>query len=346
MNRNFWRDFLTGATAIAGLIGLVAALMLFGELRPLTERGYDFRLQLDNAAGLGQTAPVLLNGVKVGSIQSVESDPRAGSLLTVQIQRGVAIPKQAVVSVNRGFVGDSSLEFGTTKLTDAQLADVVKEGEILKGGSPGTLFGNIENLVREPIEKLTKTADSVEVLAAEYKKLGERLNELMEPRTLADVQAGAVPNVRSMIARLDAAMASAQGWLDDGGLRARVEGVLAKAEGLTSDAKGLIDTWTQAGATVDATAKDVGEQAASVQAKATELVDKAAAAIAQVQTAGTELTTMIENVNKGQGTLGQLATNPDLYRSLDDAAARLDKTLEETRLLIEKFRAEGIKLKL
>jgi ABC-type transporter Mla subunit MlaD len=97
MNRTFWRDFITGLTALAGLIGLVGALMLFGELRPLTERSYDFRLQLDNAAGLGETAPVLLNGVRVGSIKMVESDPRDGSLLTVQIQRGINIPRQAVV---------------------------------------------------------------------------------------------------------------------------------------------------------------------------------------------------------------------------------------------------------
>lgn len=346
MNRAFWRDFLTGITAIAGLLGLVGTLMLFGEMRFLTERTYAFRLQLDNAAGLGQTAPVLLNGVKVGSVEKVESDPRAGSLLTVQLQNDVTIPRASVVSINRGFVGDSSLEFATTKLSDAELADVVKPGEILKGGAPGTLFGAIENLVREPIAKLSKTAENVDALAAEYKTLGERLNDLMAPRTLADVQAGAAPNVRSTLARLDAAMLSAQGWLDDGGLRSRVEGVLTKADGLTSDIRGLIDTWTKAGQTVDTTAKEVSGQAASLQAKANELVDKAGTAIAQVQQAGSELTMLIEGVNKGQGTLGQLATNPDLYRSLDDAAARLDKTLEETRLLIEKFRTEGVKLKL
>jgi ribosome-associated translation inhibitor RaiA len=65
-----------------------------------------------------------------------------------------------------------------------------------------------------------------------------------------------------------------------------------------------------------------------------------------VQQAGTELATLVESVNQGQGTLGQLATNPDLYRSLDAAAAKLERTLEEARLLVEKFRTEGVKLKL
>jgi phospholipid/cholesterol/gamma-HCH transport system substrate-binding protein len=350
MNRTFWRDFLTGATAIAGLLGVIGAFMLFGELRWLTERSYSFRLQLDNAAGLGETGPVLLNGVKVGSIAKVEPDPRDGSLLTLQVQTDIKIPRESVVSVNRGFVGDTSLEFGTTKLTDAQLGDVVQPGEILRGGSPTTLLGTIESLVREPIAKLSKTAESVDALAAEYKVLGERLNDLMAPRTLADVQAGSPPNVRSTIQRLDSAMASAQVWLDDAKLRSRVEGVLANAEALTTDAKSLLDTWTKAGASVETTAADARQQVAQLrtdlQASTQELVTKASGALAQVQQAGTELATLVESVNQGQGTLGQLATNPDLYRSLDAAAAKLERTLEEARLLVEKFRTEGVKLKL
>jgi phospholipid/cholesterol/gamma-HCH transport system substrate-binding protein len=350
MNRTFWRDFLTGLTAIAGLLGLIAALMLFGELRWLTERNYTFRLQLDNAAGLGETGPVLLNGVRVGSISKVEPDPRDGSLLTVQIRNDVQIPRESIVSVNRGFVGDASLEFGTTKLSDAQLKDVVQAGDIVRGGAPGTLLGTIESLVREPIAKLSKTAESVDALAAEYKVLGERLNDLMAPRTLADVQSGATPNVRSTLARLDAAFVSAQAWLDDAALRERVQGVLARAESLTSDAKGLLETWTKAGASVEATAIDVREQTAQLrtdlQASTHELVGKASSALSQVQQAGDELAKLVENINQGQGTLGQLATNPDLYRSLDAAAAKLERTLEDARLLVEKFRTEGVKLKL
>jgi hypothetical protein len=44
----------------------------------------------------------------------------------------------------------------------------------------------------------------------------------------------------------------------------------------------------------------------------------------------------------GEGTVAQLLSNPDLYNSLEDAATRLERTLVEIQLYIEKIKAEGI----
>ena len=53
---------------------------------------------------------------------------------------------------------------------------------------------------------------------------------------------------------------------------------------------------------------------------------------------------MLESVNSGKGTLGQLVNNPDLYHSLNDAAKRLEKALGEVELLAQKIKAEGVKV--
>lgn len=49
-------------------------------------------------------------------------------------------------------------------------------------------------------------------------------------------------------------------------------------------------------------------------------------------------------INSGEGTLGQLAKNPDLYNNANDAASRLEKAIAEFQLLLEKYRTEGLKL--
>jgi phospholipid/cholesterol/gamma-HCH transport system substrate-binding protein len=49
-----------------------------------------------------------------------------------------------------------------------------------------------------------------------------------------------------------------------------------------------------------------------------------------------------KQANDGQGTIGLLLNNPDLYKSLDDAAAKLNRTLIELQALIEQMRAEGV----
>ena len=51
-------------------------------------------------------------------------------------------------------------------------------------------------------------------------------------------------------------------------------------------------------------------------------------------------------INRGEGTLGQLATNADLYRSLDASIKQLQQLIRDGQLLIEKFREEGVPINL
>ena len=45
---------------------------------------------------------------------------------------------------------------------------------------------------------------------------------------------------------------------------------------------------------------------------------------------------------EGDGTVALMLNEPDLYRSLDDAARRLEQALREVTLFIEKVKAEGL----
>ena len=56
------------------------------------------------------------------------------------------------------------------------------------------------------------------------------------------------------------------------------------------------------------------------------------------------LDVVLKQASEGEGTVGQLMSNPDLYRSLEEAARRLDRTLEQLELLLQKIRDEGLQL--
>ena len=51
---------------------------------------------------------------------------------------------------------------------------------------------------------------------------------------------------------------------------------------------------------------------------------------------------LIARAAEGQGTIAQLLNNPDLYVSLTDAALRLERTLRDVQLLVEKVRSDGL----
>lgn len=352
MNRLFLRDLLTGIVALASLAGLILTLIFFGELTPLAERNYEFQMRVANAGGLDETSPVTLNGVKVGQV--IESKPMTGAasgenpgaMLKLRVRRNIEIPRASKISLDRGFVGGSTLEFVTISLTPEQLRDTVKAGEVMEGGAPETLIGSIKQLVEGPLAQFSSTAEKIDALAMEYTKLGARLNELVEPRTVADVAAGKDPNLRSTLSRIDVAVTNANTWLADEQLRTQFQSIVTKADGVLSEAKTLAEAWTTTAQTANETVRSVSNDVRNATEKLNELAGNANAALSNVKTAGDELAKALEAVNSGKGTLGQLVHNPDLYRNLDDAAKRLDKALTEAQQMLEKYKNEGIKLKL
>ena len=53
-------------------------------------------------------------------------------------------------------------------------------------------------------------------------------------------------------------------------------------------------------------------------------------------------TTLLEAMSDGEGTIGELVGNPDLYRSLEAAADRLQQVLVDFQLMIQQIREDGV----
>ncbi len=338
--RPILRDFLTGLTTLAGLAGLTATLMLFGELNDVGETFTKVTIRVGNAGGIGSSSPVMLHGVKIGDVKGSKVLEPRGAELELRIRSSIKLPKKAHVVLEKGLVGPSGIEFSIPQtLTDAELADVVTEGYIFDGG-PGAvgLTDQLSAAVAGPLSKLETTAAKIDAFADTYTQLGESFREMIEPRTLADVAAGKNPNIRTTLERVDLALQSARTWLDDPALRNSLTSITKRADMVLAQAETLVNTWTKTGT-------DVSNAVEGVEADVQNLVTDAKAALDTGEKAAASLAAILERVNKGEGTAGQLVNNPDLYNSLADAATRLDAALREFQLLAEKYRTEGLPLK-
>lgn len=349
MPRAIVRDFLTGLTAIAGVCGLFITLMVFGELSNVGQKRYQLTVHVGNASGLNDSSPVTLNGVKVGQVSKIDvrMDGTPGAQLTLRIREEAKIPRASMVTIDKGLLGDAGLEFSIPpELTVAERGDVMMAGETVDLGSPMSPIERITKLVEKPLTRLASTADSVDELARTYKQVGDRLNDMLEPRTQAEVAAGKSPNLRSTLERADAAIASAQNWLGDDELRTNTRDTIARAKNLTDELTTLSKAWTVTAAKTDETLSSVATDTRRLSDRATAAIEtlsaKADTTLTSAQAAAAELETVAARINRGEGTLGQLANNPDLYRSLNDATQRLDKALADLQGLIAQFRTEGI----
>ncbi len=343
------RDFLTGLFALGTLAGLSVTLILFGARLGLGGGVYRFHVHLANGAGLVETSPVTLNGIKIGKVvgAKVATPPDVGAQIELEVRADVKIPNIAVVSVDKGLIGDSFIEFSVQPgLSAEQWADVVKPGDTFEGGNPQTMFARISTMLEKPLATLDETAGSIKRLAKTYADLGDELSDMMQSRTLADVEGGGkAPNIRSTVARLDAALSSANKWLGDDALRGQAKDAVARANQSLDSLSELIATWKTAGTKVDSSLDKVTAVAEDAKVSFQQTAATAIETLRKADVAAGNLAQAIESVNKGEGTLGQLSRNPDLYNSLRSAADRLDKVLVEVQLMVEKYKAEGIPIK-
>lgn len=337
----FFRDFLTGVTALAGLLALVFMLWRFGELNKALFTTYSFVVYVPEAGGVSDSSPVTLNGVGVGTVEKVSFDPARGVKMLLSVRDDVSVPANFTVYFDRSFVGQTSLRLGVPRGADGRPApskdNVAADSE--HDREAGDLFTTLQEMVQEPLSKLGKAADGIDTLAKTYSSMGDQINDMIEPRTLAQVDAGAAPNIRSTIARVDRAIANADQWLSDDTIRADVREVVARAKSFLDEAKATAESIKMAAESADAKIADLAALGKQTLADASRTLEKTGDAAA-------EIGAVAAGINKGEGTAGMLVKNPDLYRSLNETVQRLDQTLVELKLLIQKYKEEGLPIKL
>lgn len=333
------RDTMTGILAIAGTAGLIVMLVVFGELANVGKTFYDFGIRMPSARGLTPTSVVTLNGVRVGEIVdlSTADDPRDGVVVTIQVQDDIVIPDDFGVFLEQGLLAGSSLDLVVPPNSSGGpiTAGVVYEPEI------SSLFGELSSELDTRLTKFNAAADKISMLADTYTELGrtidEGVREQLAARTAADVDAGATPNLMSAIDRLDAAgklVTDFGGELTgEGGLRDQLETQLAEASTLIGEIR---DT--------TASFRTAADEATEGLAGVGDAVDNLNVAALRIGDAAEEARVALGAINAGEGTLGQLAQNPDLYNNLRTATDRLQSVLGEAELVLARIREDGVKI--
>src|SRR5690606_9634577 len=131
------------------------------------------------------------------------------------------------------------------------------------------------------------------------------------------------------------ALAGAEAWLGDESLRTDVRGTVERIDAVLAEITATAEAWRESARNVNQLSSTAGEQLRTTTVRLVSTLQAAESALA-------EFRLLAASINAGEGTAGLLLTNPDLYRSLSDAAERLDRVLTEAQLTLEKFRKEGV----
>ena len=137
-----------------------------------------------------------------------------------------------------------------------------------------------------------------------------------------------IEQITAELAPLIEAVEMVKSWLGDEQLRADTHQAIRKVTELIEHASDNLEKFSQAAAGIEADVDHLTKRLMPV-------LDELAITLEETR----QLTRL---ASEGEGTIGQLLNNPDLYRSLTDAVTRLDRVLSEIQLLTEKIKAEGL----
>ena len=115
MSRSPARDFVVGLFVLAGLGAIAYLSMNVGGFTLQHNRGLTLYAAFDQTGGLKVRAPVVISGVKVGQVDSIELDKNFRARARLELDDSLKLPVDSSASiVTAGLLGDRyiSLQLG------------------------------------------------------------------------------------------------------------------------------------------------------------------------------------------------------------------------------------------
>ncbi|MDD4848443.1 MAG: MlaD family protein [Bacteroidales bacterium] len=291
---------------IGGLTILAIVLLMWGNSFLKGKKFFNPQTELyavyDNVNGLVKTNPVMLNGLKVGQVESVKFLPdKSGKLLVCFfVDRDFSIPKNSIAKLtNNGLLGSKALQI--------ILGDATQYVE-----SYDTLLSAQEAGLSEQIQPIAyKLGNIIEQMDSILVAVNHVLNEQTQAdliNSINDLQVS-LRHISSITAKADVLMKNNADQLTN---------IVANAESFTANLKANNDELTHIIRNFSAISDTIQQSNLS-------------AAIHNLSTTLESLDDVLVNLKNGEGTAGKLLTNDSLYFELNRSAEQLNLLLEDIR---------------
>ncbi|MEZ4887861.1 MAG: MlaD family protein [Chitinophagales bacterium] len=306
-----------------GILAIVAIIILiFGynylKGKDLFSTDATFFAIYDRIDGLATSNPVQINGFQIGMVEDIYLKPDRSGKLVVKftIDKEVNLPKDAKVKiVSSGLLGDKAVEVDLGKARTLKGLQYAESGDTLQGIIElGITELALEELmpIKDKVENMLTSLDStlIEVkllmrsneFKAAFNNLGEVVNDLK----------GTLDNMNELTGSLNDFAASD---LD------KISVSLSNFQSASGDLKqltaGLNGTKVKFDKVLDNT-NTITQKFADIE------LEKM---VAQTQTALAQVNSMMASIEAGEGTVGKVLKDENLYNNLEDTAESLNRLL-------------------
>lgn len=299
------KEIKVGVVFVIATAILIWGLMYLKGLE-LLKTSRTFYAVYEQVNGLVAANPISIKGLKVGQVKKLYFDPEDPRKIIVElyILGDYPIPKNS----NARIFSSSLLGAPEIEIIPGDSKVMAENGDTLLSQTEGTLGQEVSKQIlplKTKAENLIASIDSIAVIVQQVlnKNTRENLVDAIEhvKQTLE--------NIAHTTQNLDTLMTSQ---------RVNLSKIITNVESISNNLKKNNDKVTN----ILTNFSDLSDSLARARIPQT---------IAQVNKAVTDLDLILQKINKGEGSVGQLLNNEQLYNEVEKAARDLNLMLEDIR---------------
>lgn len=373
-------QFRVGVMVLATLIITAILVLLFGELPSLVRGNYTVYMHFPEARGVSADTPVRKSGILIGRVSSVEFAEGGGVLVTARIRDDVTLRRNEIARVSSSLLGGDG-EIQIVPARDPNLPpDPIKPGDLMVGQGPPAdpiqVVGRIESDLSTAIGSIGRTSDQVGQLASQVNELlrgnGEQFSRIVNKveQTLDGLQV-AVANINELLADpldeipntpMPGPLPGQAGTGPATDARGNTVIIQPPPEALTPRTRGelrraieqlpeVMKDVRQAVQSIERAANSAETNLANLENFTRPLGERGDTLFANIDSSTRKLEEVLNevavftrNLNKSDGTLNRLVTDPELYQRLNSVACNLQDLTRELRPIVSDARVFADKI--
>ena len=280
------------------LLAIVAILLfIFGYSFLKGKNWFDssrtFYAIYNDVEGLSPSSPVTINGLKVGNVTAINFLDTSGRLLvTFTVDNEFPFSEKSIAQVYGGGLIGGK---SLAILPDYEAGKVAKSGDTL----PSAIEEGLLELVNE---RLTPLQEKVERVITSTDSLVNSFNEVMNPATRRNLKLS-IENLQATVASLRNSANSVEGVLSEN--TPKLNSTFTNLDEMATNLKTFSDTLNEI---------DIKKVTNDLESTVANLED------------------MSEKLNSGDGTIGKLINDPQVYNNLEQATRQLDELIQDVKL--------------
>ena len=246
----------------------------------------------DNVAGLVNSAPVTLNGLTIGKVNSITIQPDGRLLVEIQLTTDFPIAKSSIAEIyDSGLVGGRQIAIKP----NFQDKDYIKSGDYLKASSKLGLTDALAQQL-EPLQfKVQKLLDNADVLFS-------NVNDILDEKTKQNLKSS-IAELNKTLSEFSVASKNVNEMIAEN--KSKINSTMTNFDKTSANFSKISDSL--ANANLGQTVKNLEKTLANV--------DK-----------------IMSDIDSGKGTMGKLMKDDAMYNNFTNTSKELELLLQDLRL--------------